>query len=201
MLLDGSVGYIAMIKQLRSLFALNPCKEYLITGAPQCAAPDANMGTMIAGEEFDIIWVQFYNTPACSARTWVAGNAAVNDSLPATSAGFTYMDWVNVLNQGASRNAKLYIGLMGSPVDSTAHGDFLWPTEVKNLIETYHGQSKFGGVMLWEAAGAYEQIVEGSGRCAGPMNYNDYVKCILSPYAPRTTPTAPVLCPVTTTSR
>ena len=56
-----------MIQRLRSHFP-GADKEYIITGAPQCIVLDADMGNMIAATKFDIICVQYYNTPFCSAR-------------------------------------------------------------------------------------------------------------------------------------
>jgi chitinase len=192
-----------MIKQLRLLFATNPCKEYLITGAPQCSVPDTNMGTMISQAQFDILWIQFYNTPKCSARTWANGNSGLNNSNPSTkTAGFTYDAWVDTLRGGASENAKLYIGLLGAPSDSPDSGtDFLWPKEVSNLIKTYHKASSFGGVMLWEATGANgQEVLSNEGTSGNLVTYYEYVKSVLNQYAPSFTVTPPALCSGTTSS-
>jgi len=63
---DNQAGYITMIRRLCSYF-LGAGKRYLIHGAPQCVASDANIGSVIQNAQFDIIWVQFYNTPSYSA--------------------------------------------------------------------------------------------------------------------------------------
>jgi chitinase len=197
--LDASVGYINMISTLRALFLTNPCKEYIITGAPQCTVPDAIMDTMIQTVQFDALWIQYYNTDACSARTWVKGNTALNNTGKSTTAGFTYDNWVARTATGASKNAKLYIGLPGTPGDA-AYGhsnDFLWPTEAKNLIKTYVKDTRFGGVMIWEATGADSQYVETG---SGLLNYYDFIKSVLKPYAPITTAPVVTLCPSTTSS-
>jgi chitinase len=197
---DSAAGYIQMIKTLRSLFLTNPCKKYVITGAPQCALPDTIMGNMIQEAEFDALWIQFYNTPGCSARAWVAQNSAMNSTHPeqARPGSFTYDTWVSTTSRGASANAKLYLGLLGAPGGSNSYpGDFLWPEEAQNLIDTYASHTRFGGVMLWDATWANGQEVSYKGYSG---NYHNYIKSVLSPFAPRFTITAHPLCPTTTSS-
>jgi hypothetical protein len=200
MRVDNAAGYIAMLTQLRTLFATNPCKKYLITGSPQCSVPDAAMDTMIQTVAFDALWVQFYNTPTCSARTWVGGNSALNSTNGKSStAGFTYNSWVSRTAAGASKNAKIYLGLLGGPGGTTAlhSNDFLWPTEATNLIKTYVKDTRFGGVMLWEATVADEQFVKSG---SSLVNYYTFIKSVLSPYAPKTTAVVASYCPSTTSS-
>ena len=189
-----------MITQLRALFVTNPCKKYLITGSPQCSVPDANMDEMIQTVAFDILWVQFYNTPSCSARTWVGGNSALNSTNGKSStSGFTYDTWVSRTASGASKNAKIYIGLLGGLTGTTtAHeNDFLWPTEATNLIKTYVNEARFGGVMLWEATAADEQSVKSGSTVS---NYYTFIKSVLKPYAPETTAPVSTFCPSTTST-
>ena len=150
---DGSVGYIAMLTQLRNHFQ-SASKQYIITGAPQCIVPDANMGTMIAAVQFDIIWVQFYNTPYCSARAWVDANPSYTIPGPEAPSRFGFNDWVNFLVGTASANAKLYIGLPGSPSAAGAPSNYLNPTELSNIVAAYFCKPNFGGLMIWEATAA-----------------------------------------------
>lgn len=62
-----SGGYAQLVKSLRQLEKTAGAKKYLITGAPQCPFPDASLGpkpgTALGdqGEEFDHVYVQFYN--------------------------------------------------------------------------------------------------------------------------------------------
>ena len=185
-IVDEGLGYIWMIKTLRSLFATNPCKTYLITGAPQCSVPDAIMDTMIQEAEFDALYVQFYNTPACSARNWVS------------TGRLTYDSWVNRTSFGASKNAKIYLGLLGSPAgSSSAPGDFLSPAEATDLIDTYAKDTRFGGVMLWDATYANGEEVSYNGFSG---NYYNFIKSVLTPFAPKTTAAIAPLCPSTTSS-
>jgi chitinase len=188
-----------MIQTLRKLFETNPCKKYVITGAPQCKVPDSVMDLMIQNAEFDALYVQFYNTLECSARTWVKGNSALNTTTGKNAtAGFTYDSWVNRTSSGASKNAKIYLGLLGAPGGShSAPGDFLWPEEATNLINTYVKDTRFGGVMLWDATWAEGQQVS-FGKYSG--NYYGFIKSVLSNFAPKTTAPVATLCPTTTSS-
>ncbi|KAH8765263.1 glycoside hydrolase superfamily, partial [Hyaloscypha sp. PMI_1271] len=203
---DNQAGYIAAINQLRILFAehnkATGCnKQYLITGAPQCPFPDAQMSDMINGAQFDIVWPQFYNNPACSARNWVTNNNA-------GTSGFNFNKWQTSLATGASKDAQLYIGLLGGPQGTSATylTDYLNPTEAKNLIGAYAGQSKFGGVMLWDAVSSDGSVASltaytyrnGSAIPASAAYY-DVVKDLLGAYANSYTASAPV-CTTPTSS-
>lgn len=173
----------------------------MITGAPQCAVDTGVMDEMIQGAKFDALWIQYYNTPACSARTWVKDNTAFNSTDGKTiTAQLTYDSWVDRTSTGLSKDAKLYLGLLGSPGDAgsaLSSNDFLWPTEATNLIDTYVNHTRFGGVMIWEATGADEQYVQSG---ASTLNYYDFVKSVLNQYAPKTTAPVVSLCPSTTSS-
>lgn len=62
-----SGGYAQLVKSLRELEKTAGAKKYLITGAPQCPFPDASLGPKAGtalgdqGDEFDHVYVQFYN--------------------------------------------------------------------------------------------------------------------------------------------
>ncbi|KAK2749016.1 putative class III aminotransferase [Colletotrichum kahawae] len=146
---DNSEGYIAMLTLLRSFFA-TASKPYYLTGAPQCIVPDANMGDMITAIPFDMIFVQFYNTPACSAATWTASNPSYTPGQATQQAGFTYDTWAQWLSTTASSAAKLYITLPASP-DAASQGNYITHEQAKNLIDAYYCRSSFGGVAVWEA--------------------------------------------------
>lgn len=159
---DGSAGYIAFATQIRKLFPASPQTGLTLTAAPQCAVPDASMGQLIATVAFDALFIQFYNTPACSARAWVNANPNyVSGTRPLPSGGFTYDTWTTAIAGGASSAAKLYIGLPGSAdaVDDTSF--YLNQNETKNLINAYFCNRNFGGVALYDATYADENVVNG----------------------------------------
>lgn len=161
-----------MINQLRNHFK-SATKQYLITGAPQCIVPDANMGTMIAAVKFDIIWIQFYNTPYCSARAWVLANPSYTMPGGEKASRFAYNDWAKFLVGTASSAAKLYIGLPGSTAAVADPSNYLNPTELSNILGAYYCKPNFGGVMIWEATAA-------DNNAAGP--YYTTAKNILTGY-------------------
>ncbi|KAF7905885.1 hypothetical protein EAF00_000164 [Botryotinia globosa] len=175
---DYSEGYIAMINRLREHFAENPSKKYFISGAPQCPLPEPNMGAMIAGAQFDLLWIQFYNNAAaqCTARQWADDYALTGQKY---SLSFTYDKWVSTINSGASAGASIYLGLLGSPLAGTA-SDYISPLEAQSLIESYHHKPQFGGVMIWEAT--YSQ--ENTDAELNGDSYHGFIKSCLDPYAP-----------------
>lgn len=154
-----------MIKKLRTHFA-TASKTFLITGAPQCVVPDANMAQMISAVAFDIIFIQFYNTPSCSARTWLNANGA-------TGNGFSYDTWSSFLVGTVSASAKLYIGLPGSPAAAgSAQNYYLTPAEASTLIRAFYCKANFGGIMIWEATYAESSVTNG-------LTYYQSIKQIL----------------------
>ncbi|KAK6614690.1 chitin recognition protein [Botrytis cinerea] len=175
---DYSEGYIAMINRLREHFAENPSKKYFISGAPQCPLPEPNMGAMIAGAQFDLLWIQFYNNAAaqCTARQWADNYALTGQE---DSAEFTYNQWLSTINNGASAGASIYLGLLGSTLAGTA-SDYISPLEAQSLIESYHNKPQFGGVMIWEATYSQENTDE---ELKGD-SYHGFIKSCLASYAP-----------------
>ncbi|KAL0934988.1 chitin recognition protein [Colletotrichum truncatum] len=147
--IDNSEGYIALVTLLRTFFQ-TASKQYYLTGAPQCIVPDANMAAMISATQFDMIFVQFYNTPACSAATWAASNPSYTPGQVYQQAGFTYDAWAQWLSNTPSRNAKLFITLPAA--QSAANpGNYITHVEARNLINAYYCRPSFGGIAVWEA--------------------------------------------------
>lgn len=61
--------------------------------------PDANMSPMIAQAKFDILYIQFYNTPQCSAKSWWDANPRYDTRRAENPSGFksSYDAWANSL--------------------------------------------------------------------------------------------------------
>lgn len=124
------------------------------------------MAPMISAVAFDAIFVQFYNTPFCSARNYIQTGG--------TNSGFSYDQWSDFLAGGASANAKVYIGLPASPDAAAGAGTFwLNPDETKTIVEDFYDRNNFGGIMLWESTRAEGRIDDG-------MTYYENVARILA---------------------
>lgn len=171
-----------MINRLRSYFPEG--SNYLITGAPQCVVNDANMDLMIQGAQFDIIWVQFYNTDGCAVRDWVKLNpdyakTGVETTVPKLypHGGFSYDAWLKRLQApgSKSKNAKLSIGVLGTPnTDPTVLIDYyLSADQLKPLIDEYYCHDNFGGFMIWDAVSA------GNNKDKNGVTYQAQIKNLL----------------------
>ena len=147
-----------MVQRLRSNF-IGANKPKIITIVPQCIVPDANMGGMITNTQFDIIWVQYYNTPQCSARNWANANPNYLLTGIEAASSFSYDTWADFISGTASANAKLYIGLPGAPATADPSSNFyLNTTEMSSLVKAYHCKENFGGIMIWEATEAENNV-------------------------------------------
>ena len=157
-----------MINRLRSHFEKED-KQYYVTGAPQCLVPDANMGEMMTKAQFDMLLVQYYNTPECSARRFVDSGE-----------GFTYDVLVKCLQGTPSENATVLLGL---PAAASAANSlhYLHANEVEKLVAAHADKPSFGGIMLWDAARAEENTSEGK-------PYHELVKDILNRHVGDATP-------------
>ncbi|KAK1254386.1 hypothetical protein MKX08_008381 [Trichoderma sp. CBMAI-0020] len=133
----GNVFYQYLVSALRSNFAKDTGRKYLITGAPQCVYPDTSMDKAIQNSVFDYLFVQFYNNPLrCSLN--VPGNASIN-----------YDQWAQSIASGKSSSAKIFIG---APAAANASGSpYVGPSHLATLLEGFKSEPRFGGVMLWDA--------------------------------------------------
>ncbi|RFU34283.1 hypothetical protein B7463_g2091, partial [Scytalidium lignicola] len=154
----GANYYPFLVTRLRDLFANDPSKKYYISGAPQCMLPDANMGDMIFNAEFDYLFLQYYNTPKCSARGEISGY----DLAQGADQYFTFDAWEAFTRTAPSKSvqSKLFIGLPGST--TAANKDqYLNPTEALKLITQYKSHAGFAGVMVWDAGSSDSNVVNG----------------------------------------
>jgi chitinase len=184
-----------MINRLQTLIATwkaaNPTgKTFLFTASPQCAVKDPNMGDIILGAKFDMIFVQFYNNPVCSAKAWAVANPNFASTRKEIESGFSYDSWVTAITASGSKstNAKIYIGLPGNGTAATSATYYL-AGSVKPLIQSYWCHKNFGGIMIWEAIYA-EYNKDG--------NFYQSAKSILNGFA---TGTSSINCATVTTTK
>lgn len=96
------------------------------------------MGNIINAVKFDMLFIQYYDTPECSAHEWVTSNPGYGVSTNTeNSSGFkkNFDALVASLPASKSKDVKLYIGLLGS-ASAGVTGDYLDPaTEAASLIK------------------------------------------------------------------
>ncbi|KAJ1944708.1 Chitinase 2, partial [Linderina macrospora] len=131
-------GYVAFINQLRTYFN-GASKQYIISAAPQCVYPDANLGTTLSGAWIDNDYVQFYNNPCNLAN--------INNQW-----NFDYKSWDTLTKANPNPNSKMYVGLpAGSGAAGNGYLDLATlQADLKQLYTNY--TSTFGGIMLWDAS-------------------------------------------------
>lgn len=81
---DNWAGYNALATQLRTNFGSGAGTHYFLTAAPQCIVPDANLQGVLQKGVFDMLFIQYYNTPECSSATWVATTRATSPAARST---------------------------------------------------------------------------------------------------------------------
>ncbi|KAL8683102.1 MAG: hypothetical protein Q9186_000916 [Xanthomendoza sp. 1 TL-2023] len=157
-------GYGTMIDALRVLFAANTKKEYYISGSPQCVIPDAHLAHPIETSWFDFLFIQFYNTPQCSARAYFdASYGRKNDGDKPSSISFD--TWVGFVRTTAmNKDVKLYIGLPAAPLTALAYDTkmYIAPDDVINLIDLFQCRypKEFGGIMVFEATYSEQNLID-----------------------------------------
>ena len=159
-----------MITTLRSFYDLEAeKKDYYISGAPQCVVPDAHLAKAISNSWFDFIFVQFYNTPQCSARAHLDSTYGSYGGAPTD---ISFDAWAAfIVSSSFNPNAKLYLGLPASPDKTYDPYMYLQPAEASKIITDFQCKypTIFGGAMLYEATASEANSVAG-------VSYSDAVK-------------------------
>ncbi|KAK9387510.1 hypothetical protein V1515DRAFT_579890 [Lipomyces mesembrius] len=145
----SSAGYAAFVTAMRSYYADYPDKDMYISCAPQCPIPDSFLSDAMVNSYFDFYFVQFFNN-YCGIDQW-SGTESTN---------FNFGSW-DTFAKTASYNTdvKVYLGVAAS---LTAAGTGYVTIDTLNeaaaqLMSTY---SSFGGIMMWDASQAYNNIPE-----------------------------------------
>ncbi|KAI2626377.1 carbohydrate-binding module family 18 protein [Xylaria nigripes] len=158
--IDGFAGYKALVTQLRALYD-TVHGTYYLTASPQCVVPDANMAEILRAAAFDMVFVQFYNTPECSARRWADANSNYVPGGSVNSVGFTFDSWVSFLaTTPYNRDARVYIGVPGSAA-AAIPGNDVSSQHVHSLAAAHYCRPNFGGIAIWEATAATGNVENG----------------------------------------
>ncbi|XXH06046.1 hypothetical protein Hte_012491 [Hypoxylon texense] len=192
---DSWAGYNALATQLRANYGATAGQTYFLTASPQCVVPDANLVGVLQKATFDMLFVQYYNTPQCSAASWASANANYQAGGAATTGGFTYDTWTSWLSGTPSRNARLFLGLLGSGQAGSAASLVSVP-QAQNLVDAYYCRGNFGGVSVWDSTYAAANV-------AGGLNFYQNMKKDLNTSSTdtRLSCVAPAAVPTTTSTR
>lgn len=162
--LEGGSAFFwpTFVQQIRS-HEIGGSKKYYITGAPQCAFPDAYLGPTLNAVGFDAVYVQFCElSKLCALNMWhlpqsdnnYSGLQTFHDSN-VDSNGWNFAQWDNwAKTVSPNREIKLYIGAPASSLAASS-GYVDADTLASCALNMRDQFSSFGGIMLWDASWAY----------------------------------------------
>ncbi|RKP38232.1 glycoside hydrolase superfamily, partial [Dimargaris cristalligena] len=133
---NAAAGYTDFIKTLRQLYDTDKNHAYYIAAAPLCHYPDLVMPQTYNEAWFDMLFIQFYNSP-CGV-----------DNFGTQSFNYHLWDfWARVYS--VNKNVKIYVGIPASTYSALSG---YVPAErlmqiTDFLQKTY---TSFGGVMLYD---------------------------------------------------
>ncbi|CAK1367887.1 unnamed protein product [Cercospora beticola] len=149
---DGK-GYLgAMLNKLRSYFEADTAHKYYIGGAPQCYLNhdqgknmDLNMGNSINQAKYDYLWIQFYNNECAATHAYDGSNQ------------FNLNEWPGVIANGASKNAKLYVGIPGNKAEAP---EYVPTAHLADVYNAAKGVKGFAGFMVYEVGDTKSVVVK-----------------------------------------
>ncbi|XP_054799599.1 acidic endochitinase-like [Prosopis cineraria] len=131
----------------RALKAFN--QNLILSAAPQCPFPDANLSNAINTGLFDNVWVQFYNNPSCM---YTSGN--INNLLS------SWNQW-NTVQAG-----QMFMGVPASQAAAPSGGFIPADVMISQVLPAIKGSAKYGGVMIWDRfndlQSKYSDAIKGS---------------------------------------
>ena len=138
-------------------------KKFILSGTPQCAIPDDNLGEVLDAAQFDLVMIQFYNNP-CQALAFV--RQATTSQNP-----YNFEAWSAWADSNTKAKPKLLIGL---PADTgAATTGFLTIDELTAIVSnaTTKYPNTFAGVMMWDMSRLMARIFRRRGCCT--CEYHD----------------------------
>ncbi|CAO3619760.1 unnamed protein product [Cunninghamella blakesleeana] len=133
-----SKGYTSFVDTMRKLYQSDKSKQYYISGAPQCAFPDAWLGDALNNAWFDYVFIQFYNN-YCGVQ----------------SDQFNYDTWDQWAKKTSkNKNVQLFVGIPGSP--SAAGSGYIPYKKVVSIYQKLKSKKSFGGFMMWDVSQSYD---------------------------------------------
>jgi chitinase len=165
--------YADFASALREKFS-SAGKSMILTAAPQCIYPDAQLNIALTTVSFDYIFVQFYDNPSCRPSNYVS-----SDATTAAAQLTTFQNWNAIAAGNPSGTCQWFLGLLASP----GSADYTTQADLNKILGAVQPMSNFGGAMLWEMTSAANDTN------ANGVNYIDQVKHNLqgNPDLPTTT--------------
>ncbi|KAL1842027.1 hypothetical protein VTJ49DRAFT_6193 [Mycothermus thermophilus] len=148
-------NYDTFASTLRTHFASDASKDYLLTAVPGCAYPDMSIHPGYLAQT-DYVWPRFYDDPRCEA-----GSAGFLDAVRAWSDTLS----TNAIptNSGPASSTKLLLGV-------PARADFFTSGLMPELLEQAReaaGADVFGGVAVSDGDAALDDVpIDGEGLLA-----------------------------------
>ncbi|CAL8461580.1 g1111 [Coccomyxa elongata] len=154
--------YPDFVVRLNSYYVKAAPKKYIMSAAPQCIFPDANIGPALAQEGmlFDLIGIQFYNNNPC-------------DGTPAKVDASYHNDWAPFAAK-YSPAPMLVVGLPAAAAAAPA-GGYMSPSDAADAVKTAATQNPgtAWGFFVYSVATDYTNSVNG-------QPYSAQVRALLS---------------------
>ncbi|KAK6508352.1 hypothetical protein TWF506_010446 [Arthrobotrys conoides] len=129
---------------IKSKFALDKKRQYLLTAAPQCPQPDGALDVALTKVAFDAIFIQFYNN-LCQTSTWAKGKSQMKNT------SFNFQLWENwARTNSANKNIKIFIGFLGGGVPGTT--GYVNKNIAQQIVADSLKFKSFAGAMFWDAS-------------------------------------------------
>ncbi|WPH01494.1 carbohydrate-binding module family 18 protein, protein [Acrodontium crateriforme] len=165
-----STAYTVMANTLKAHYnenkKVNEC-DYYLSAAPQCFrwgdnSGDKNIGQAITHAWFDFLFIQFYNNPCGVTHTKDQSTGTIEYNVAGVNMDLWVRASTSVLDSSVNPNVKLFFGIPGGPNlqngDDTYYiGDLTTVHEIVEIMQEKY--TDFGGVMIWEAQVAKQNLV------------------------------------------
>ncbi|KAF8476834.1 putative glycosyl hydrolase, family 18 [Kalaharituber pfeilii] len=141
---DGYQHVAYRLRQLMNEDQAKTGKQWILTAAPQCPLPDANLDAALRNVAFDAIFVQFYNNE-CHTGKWALG-------LPQnTNQAFNFAMW-DTYAKTIAKNKHMKVFLTVPLAREAATNGYISRVVAAKVISDLKRYSSFGGLAGWDAS-------------------------------------------------
>ncbi|KAG0135855.1 glycoside hydrolase superfamily [Tuber indicum] len=135
---NNSNGWPKFISELRNKFT-SASKKYYISAAPQCMRPDKSIGNAVY--LVDYLFIQFYNN-YCATTGLVS----------------CFNNWSEDIAANGIAGAKIFAGFLGALDKGKGYASH---SEMIGYVSQIRSKSNFGGVSVWDATCANNNVDAG----------------------------------------